>query len=264
MTVLTDRDGSATETERRFIVAACCFLLVSMLSPSSALCAVAEQRMEIQDMSDKGSPIQVSGYMMLRHDSSNPFPFSYEESTSVKNVSAKSILLMVVHLEATSGPGSDERYSQEYFFADALAPGQVEVNHEPERKFGVAVVNGEPLSYKRDPHPAAQAHAEFVQFSDGSTWGDADSAEHLLEARRQTLAELNRLEHLYEQAGESAFLDEFARADDFDNIFRQLKSGCSDKAAKPNCAYNSVHRTFVIAKQHEAEINSSAGVETKQ
>lgn len=108
----------------------------------------------------------------------------------------KSILLMIVHLEATSGPGQDEKDSQEYFFGDALAPRQAEISHDPEQRFGTSVVNGEPLPYKKDPHPAGQAHAEFVQFSDGSTWGDADSATDVFETRRKTLEELDLLEHL--------------------------------------------------------------------
>ena len=237
------------------------FLSVALLSPNSASCTVSEQRMEVHDLSDKGSPIQISGYMALRYDSENRFPYSYEQSTSVKNVSSKPILLMIVHLEATSGPGEDEAYSQEYFFGDALAPGQVEVNHDPEWRFGTSVTNGEPLPYRKDPHPAAQAHAEFVQFSDGSTWGDADSAKNVLQTRRETLEELDLLEHLYEQAGESAFLDEFARADDSLNVIRQIKDGCSEKPVDPKCAHDIVHRTFLTAKKHDAAINPELAVE---
>jgi hypothetical protein len=236
-------------------------LLVALFGPSSASCSVSEQRLEIQDTSDKGSPIQISGYMTLRYDSENRLPFSYEESTSVKNVSAKSILLMVVRLEASSGPSQDEKYSQEYFFGDALAPGQVEVNNNPEQRFGAAVVNGEPLPYKKDPHPAAQAHAEFVQFSDGSTWGDADSATGVLELRRKTLEELDLLEHLYEQADESAFLEEFAQADDFIGVLRQMKDRCTGKTADSKCAHNIVHRTFLTAKEHEAAITPHLPIE---
>jgi hypothetical protein len=239
----------------------CLFLPVAVLSPNSASCTVSKQRMEIQDLSDKGSPIQISGYMALRYDSENRFPFSYEQSTSIKNVSSKSILLMVVHLSATSGPGQDETYSQEYFFGDTLAPGQVEVSHDPEQRFGASVVNGEPLPYRKDPHPAAQAHAEFVQFSDGSTWGDADSAKDVFETRRKTLEELDLLEHLYEQAGESAFLDELARADDSLNVIRQIKDECSEKTADPKCTHNIVHRTFLTVRKHDAGINPEIAVE---
>jgi hypothetical protein len=246
---------------RRLVVFSCFFVPVAVLSPSPASCTVTEQRIEIQDQSDKGSPIQISGYMILGYDRTNRFPFSYEQSTSVKNVSTKSILLMIVHLEASSGPGHDEKYSQEYFFGDALAPGQVEANHDPKQRFGAAVVNGEPLPYKRDPHPIAQARAEFVQFSDGSTWGDADSAEGVFETRRKTLEELDLLEHLYEQAGESAFLEEFAQADDFLDVLRQMKYRCSEKTADSKCAHNIVHRTFLTAKEHEVAISPHVPVE---
>jgi hypothetical protein len=250
-------------TRKSLVVFTGFFLLVAVLGPSSASCSVAEQRMDIRDRSDKGSPIQISGYMILGYDGANRFPFSYEESTSVKNVSTKSILLMIVHLEASSGPGHDETYSQDYFFGDALAPGQVEVNHNPEQRFGATLVNGEPLPFEKDPHPAAQAHAEFVQFSDGSTWGDADSATNVLEDRRKTVEELDLLEHLYEQAGESAFLDEFARADDFlDNVMRQIKDRCGEKTADSKCAHNTVHRTFLVAKEHTAAMSPDVAIET--
>jgi mannitol/fructose-specific phosphotransferase system IIA component len=238
-----------------FAFAGLCLLFIA-LGSEYAWCAAVEQRMEIRDLSDKGSPIQISGHMTLGYDSANQFPFSYQESLSIKNVSAKSILLMVVHLEATSGPGSDETFSQEYFFGDPLAPEQVEAHDFPEQRFGTTLVNGEPMPYKPDPRPAAQAHAEFVQFSDGSTWGDEDSAQNALGIRRQTMGELDLLEHVYEQAGESAFLDELAKADEFLNVISQLKSRCSDKAMYTSCTHKGVHQTFVTAKEHEAALNS--------
>jgi len=246
---------------KSLVLFGCFFVSVAVLSSSSASAGVTEQRTEIRDLSDKGSPIQISGYTILGYDSTNQFPFSLERSTSVKNVSPKSILLMVVRLEASSGPEQDEKYSQEYFFADVLAPGQVEVNHDPEQRFGTPVVSGQSLPYKKDSHPAAQAHAEFVQFSDGSIWGDADSAINVLSIRRRTLEELDLLEHLHEQADESAFLDEFARADDFLNVIRQMKDMCREKTADSKCAYDLVHRTFLIAKEHAAAVNPDVAVE---
>src|SRR5258708_56503 len=166
--VMINRDHrSAT---RKLLVLFSCFLVpVVVLRLSSASDTITQQRMEIQDLSDKGSPIQISGYIILGYDRTNRFPFSYELSTSVKNVSTKSILLMIVRLKASSGPGRDEKYSQAYLLGDPHGPGQAEANHEPAQRFGTTLVNGEPLPYKKDPHPAAQAHAEFVQFSDGST-----------------------------------------------------------------------------------------------
>jgi len=60
MIALTNRDRR-TATGRSLVVFMCFFLPVAVLGPNSASCAVSEQRMEIQDLSDKGSPIQISG-----------------------------------------------------------------------------------------------------------------------------------------------------------------------------------------------------------
>jgi hypothetical protein len=253
--------GSRSTPQKRLVLYSCLFVPVLVLCLGSASAGVTELRMEIQDLSNKGSPIQISGYMILRYDRANQFPFSYEQSTSVKNVSTKSILLMIVRLEASSGPGRDEKYSQEYFFADPLGTGQVEISHGPEQRFGTSLINGEPLPYKKDPHPAAQAHAEFVQFSDGSTWGDADSAADALDARRKIVEELDLLEHLYEQAGEAAFLDQFARADVVPDVIRQMRDRCGEKTADSKCPYSVVHRTFLIAKEHQAAINPDVALE---
>lgn len=249
------RDRGAA-TGRRLLVSVGSFLLFVALVPHSALCAVVEQHMEIKDRSGKRSPIQISGHMTIAYDSANRFPFSYQKSISIKNISAKSILLMVVHFGATSGPLRDERFSQEYFFGESLAAGDAEAHDFPEQRFGATIVNGQSVPYKKDPHPAAQARAEFVQFTDGTTWGNPESAEDVLSLRQKTLAELDLLQHLYEQKGESAFLDELSQADDFSNVFGQLKGMCNDKSAKANCLYSAVLRTLTATRTHEATINS--------
>jgi len=233
------------------------FLLVSALAPRLAMCEVVEQFMEIQDRSDKGSPIQIAGHMTLGYDKTNQFPFSYQESLSIKNVSTKAILLMVVQFDATSGPARDEKFSQEYFFGDALGPGQVEAHDFPAQRYGTPLVNGEPVPYQPDLHPTAEAHAEFVQFGDGSTWGDADAATNVLGLRQKTLAELDLLEHLYEQRGESAFLEELAKADGLLSVIYQLKRRCENKPAYVNCTYESVHQTLATAREHEAALNAA-------
>lgn len=207
----------------------------------------------------KGSPISVLGYVTYRYDESNKFPFSYQENIAARNVSDKSVLLMVIHLEAAGTPGQDETYSQEYFFGGALKPGAIEVRDEPGASFGRAVNGIFLIDSGHDPHAIAKVRVEFVQFSDGSTWGDADSAKNVLDMRAETLTELDKLEHIYEQAGEDAFLEEFARADDHLSVIGQLKGACRDKAKTSNCGHNAVQRTIDVAKEHQTEIDS--GVE---
>jgi hypothetical protein len=241
----TRRRGAATS--RRLLLSAGYFPLMAVLTLCPALCAQVGQSMEIQDLSGKGSPIRISGRMRVGHDSANQLPFSFQASFSIKNASPKGILLMVVNLQASNAAGL--QFAQEYFFGDAFAPGQVESHDVPEIRLGRG---------KLDPHAAAQAHAEFVQFADGSTWGDVHSAQSVLSDRGKTLAELDLLEHLYEQKGESAFLDEFARADDTLNVIRTLKTRCRDNPPESNCAHKAVHRTFVTATEHAAGLGSGA------
>jgi hypothetical protein len=232
------------------------FLLIALIDPNGASCSAVERRMRLRDVSAKESPISVSGYVTYRYDDSKNFPFSYQENISAKNVSSKSVLLMVMHVEANGTPGRDETYSQEYFFENALEPGAVEVHDEPGTSFGQAV-NGTPLiDSEHDPHAVAKVRVEFVQFSDGSTWGDAGAAEHVLKMRSETLAELDKLEHIYEQAREDAFLEELARADDYLPVISQLKGGCRNKAKTSNCAHNAVQRTIDAARDHQTEMDS--------
>jgi hypothetical protein len=232
------------------------FLLIVLFGRDAALCAAVERRTVLQDVSEKGSPISVVGYITYRYDDSKRFPFSYKETFCAKNVSHKSVLLMVMHIEASGTPGRDETFSQEYFFGDALEPGAVEVDDDPGRSFGQSV-NGAPLvNSEQDADAVAKVRLEFIQFSDGSAWGDAALAENVLKKRSETLAELDTLEHIYEQAGEEAFLEEFAQADDSLPTISQLKHACTDKANTPTCAHDAVQRTINIVTNHQARMDS--------
>jgi hypothetical protein len=218
------------------------FLLIALLGPDTVSCAAVERRMELQDVSEKGSPITVSGYVTSRYDDSKKLPFSYQENILARNVSNKSLLLVVMHLRVSGTPGRDETFLQEYFFGNALEPGAVDVNDEPGASFG-RTVNGVPLvASEHELDAVARVRVEFVQFGDGSSWGDAKFAENVLKMRSDALAELYTLEHIYEQAGEEALLEELARADDYLPVINQLKWACRDKAKKSDCAHDAVQR----------------------
>ena len=100
---------------------------------------------------------------------------------------------------------------------------------------------------------------EFVQFSDGSTWGDTDSAKNVLDMRAETLTELDKLEHIYDRLERMHLKNNLAPADDHLSVIGQLKGACRDKAKTSNCGHNAVQRTIDVAKEHQTEIDS--GVE---
>jgi hypothetical protein len=56
----------------------------------------------------------------------------------------------------------------------------------------------------------ASAEIEFVQFQDGSTWGDSDTETEAFQARSATLQKLRSLQRVYAEQGEKAFLDALA------------------------------------------------------
>lgn len=237
-------------------------LLISFFAGGKAMGAVVERRMELQDVSGKESPVVLSGYVTFRCDSNNErLPFSYHDDLSAKNVSAKGILLMLVHLEATGagGPGHDQTDSFEYFFMDALAPRAVEVHDSSGTSFGEIVNDIPQTCYQPDRNPLAKAEVSFVQFTDGSTWGDLESATGDLSNRRETLAALDSLEHTYEQAGEDAFLEEFDRVDISLIWISSLRNGCVGSVRRAECLHQAVQRRLNAAQAHQLSIGSAAG-----
>jgi hypothetical protein len=187
--------------------------LLALLGSTFASAVVVEKRMKLRDVSDSGSPIRVSGQLTFRDDGSQVTPFSYEITATTKNVSSKSMLLMVIHFEASGmgGPGHDERYSQEYFFTEPLEPGAIEKYESGHGSFGPREALASPGADREPEPPSAAASVEFVQFSDGSTWGDPDAAADAFEIRRSTGCQLEALEHIYEQSGSKPFGTNFRR-----------------------------------------------------
>jgi hypothetical protein len=125
---------------------------------------------------------------------------------------------MAIHVEAsgTGGPPHDENYTEDYLFSELLQPGSVEARNFPAQSFGTSVNGSVETCRRPDPKLTATATIEFVQFSDGLTWGDEDIAQFALDARSKAVAELDWLEHIYEQRGNDSFLEELSRADGSD------------------------------------------------
>jgi hypothetical protein len=232
------------------------FFLIAFLAPRGVSASVVERQIELHDVSGATSPIRVSGRVAFRCDSSNSLPFSYKVSFAARNVSAKSIVMMALHIDAMGlgGPGHDEKYLQDYFFSDAVAPGDSDIHDSQQGSFGQSV-NDKPMTCAEpDPNPLASVKVEFIQFGDGSTWGDPAFAKAGFERRREMLAELDRLEHVYEQAGADAFLGEFQQQDNF--TIHVLKNHCLGKEASLECLDQGILRMLGAARTHEADMGS--------
>jgi hypothetical protein len=233
-------------------------LLLALLSSTYVSGAVVEKRMKLRDVSESGSPIRVSGQLTFRDDGSRVTPFCYRITATAKNVSSKSMLLMVIHFQASGmgGPGHDEQYSQEYFFMEPLEPDAIEKYESGHLSFGPREAPVSPDADRKPEPPTATASVEFVQFSDGSTWGDADAAADAFEIRQHTVRELEALEHIYEESGEQAFRAELSKETYLPTV-GALKSICGGKEDYSSCARDAVRRTIERADANEAAANTS-------
>jgi hypothetical protein len=138
-----------------------------------------------------GTPISATGKISVRETvAANEVKSSWEENVVATNRSTKPILLLIGDFDAV-GPHSNggTRLTMEYFFGDAISPG--ETFSLVERTFGQHFCCINPLNEARQPKAAF--HLTFVQFWDGSTFGDAAQAEDALANRDRTLKALRTL-----------------------------------------------------------------------
>jgi hypothetical protein len=81
--------------------------------------------------------------------------------------------------------------------------------------FPVAVPGGHcgsgPGEVSDSTAPTASVETVFVQFVDGTAWGDPESAQAAFDERRETLRELGKLEPLLRDGEEQQLKDELSR-----------------------------------------------------
>ena len=232
-----------------------CVLLAAVAGSGGAPRAAAQVQIKLLDISGDSSPIHVSGYVTFSDNPSKVTRYSYQVTASAANTANKDILLMVMHFEASAGnaPGLDDTYRHEYFFSSkALEPGVSESVHGSPLIVSPPFVDGQPVwtSGPSTSEPKATAQVEFVQFSDGSTWGDPEAAKDDLKARQATLQELELLERTYRSSGESAFRDQLSRQV-FLSCITSLKSSCKDKRDYSRCALNKIREMLEVARNRQ-------------
>jgi hypothetical protein len=142
---------------------------------------------KFQDVSAKGSPLSLK---IDKIDSTDPDPYVIAHNNSGKGVLA---IVALMNFKDATGQGFPLTTQQDYAFKFGVLK-----SHE-ER--GVA-----PVNIDSDIKVSEGVGAVlFVQFEDGSTWGDTGAGKQLLDSRPKRLAFLKRLVELYYQSGQDAF-----------------------------------------------------------
>jgi hypothetical protein len=142
---------------------------------------------KFQDLTAKGAPVS----LRVKADHSDMGPYA-----AVRNNSSKGILLMFSIVKTTDDQGRVlpcEGRMDYAFKSGILAP--------QEERFACPIDVSDPGAKITEMAGAVL----FVQFEDGTTWGNPDVAKNLLAARPQKLEFLKRLVQAYYESGQDAF-----------------------------------------------------------
>lgn len=238
-------------------------LLFTLLGCISLPLAAQVKTLQVTDVSVPSSPIRVSGSLIVAQSieasprcvsvhSERCAVVSTQNDISVRNVGAIPILAFTVEMGAHLSDGNSypSRIMQsEKIFGALLPPGA----SEPLHVFGGLEIT--PLGPGDEPFaPASEARVVFVQFADGSTFGDQKAGEKLLLMRQQSLEALAQLDAIYARQGEQAF-DKAARQP---NAGGMLGIAQFEKEDGPAATIARIRRMLATAKQRLAAMNAQA------
>src|SRR5215831_19026130 len=202
----------------------------------------------LRTVSGHRNPIRVDGYLTFRDDPVANIRF-YWVHASVKNLSKKSISYWSVRIETKvkSGPALNLSHSHDYFFTgDALPLDGSESLESCPIELVLRPTNGE-QKHATAPASVATVHVDWVQYSDGSSWGDLDAAARVHQERRYTLDKIQSLQKLYSEQGEKAFLDALEEPT-ADQCFEQTKAICRRQSTDSgSCVRKAIQQMLTTA-----------------
>jgi hypothetical protein len=170
---------------------------------------VGMREVAVVDKTEPGSPLQVSGHVSFDESVvDNQVTSSRSENIRARNVSGKRMLLLVAYFEEAGSRSSGEDFElvvDKFFQDETILPGEEVIllqrpmgEHHTSEPFRMSLDDKSP--------PIAEFLLRFVQFSDGSTFGDPAAATKWINSRKSVLQALRALRQAYRDGGEAAFL----------------------------------------------------------
>jgi hypothetical protein len=232
-------------------------ILITMQLISAAIC-FCQIKIPLVDISAPGSPVRISGTVLFQDDTAAALRYTYLIDGSMTNVSSKEILLTIIHISDTGvgGLGLNHTVAVERFFgSNDLNPGGVEgINHSPIR-LGPAVSAGSVPAETATSPSATTAELVFLQFADGSTWGDPDAGREQLSVRTKTLGELHKLGLILNERGGPDLKSELLRVGQFQfPAIDSLVQSCMNETAP--CLTHRLRSMLKQAELHETEMRA--------
>lgn len=210
---------------KSIVLSAFCFFLTSaFLCPSSAGQDTTDKLIEvpITDVTAGGSPLEVHGKALIHEVITGPkLEWSWGQKVVVKNISDKAITLVFATLTELgrhpesghpAGLGNGPTYIivEDRFFAETeIRPSDSVVlrDAKPGTLGEGCCVN----SIDKIRLPEADFKVLFVQYADGSIFGNPAAADDVFTYRKRTLGALRQLTQTQANGGEENFAAEFNR-----------------------------------------------------
>ncbi|HEY6765635.1 MAG TPA: hypothetical protein VI386_12750 [Candidatus Sulfotelmatobacter sp.] len=216
------------------------------------------------------NPLEARGGGLLRELArANELEWSWGERVTVKNLSGNPILLYVVSItevgrhvppagrHSAPGNGSIYRLEDDMFFSEKLfGPGESLVLRETMPGTPIVDCCINPLAKLRDP--SVEYRLLFVQFADGSTFGDPAEAQDVLSMRQRIVNDLLKLRQSYGDRGVSGFTDTLNERSAFSvtSVYKQILSKFTDEGVL--AAVGEAERIIAIAERHAGEITGAS------
>jgi hypothetical protein len=159
------------------------------------------------DKSDLGSPLHSDGSAVLSQTiSGNQVYLHYQDDWKTVNVSSKPVMAMVetISIRYPDGHLSDKTFEHESFFhPHVLAPGEAISLIPPNSGSGTEIVSA---GNEETTEPACELTTRWAEYADGTSWGTASYATHLLQVRQDIWSALAHLNHIYQTQGADKFV----------------------------------------------------------
>ena len=190
----------------------------------------------VVDKSDLGSPLKISGTASFTElIVANSVKSSSSFKVDAQNVCEKAIILVLAYFDEAGphGVGTHQVIQLDHFFWGDIAPGVsfVLARSHPGRRTSADQIS--PL--RPADEPKAEISVQYVQFADGSTFGDETTAKDILGTRSAILDALRRLDNARSNKEFLALLAQKIQPDDADSFletFRHTEKHLGTAAAR--------------------------------
>jgi hypothetical protein len=209
----------------------------------------------VTDTSESGSPLKVSGTASFTEEiARNAVTFSGDYKVDARNVSDKGIILVLAEFDEGGPHGAKRRHviQLDHFFWDEIASGQSFVLARGDPAKRVPGCCETPLTPAAEP--TAEIRVRYIQFADGSTYGDDRTAENALRLRSAIREALVLLDNIGNDQEFLSLLAQRTKTEDVDDFLDSMRH--TVKTHGTATARKQVHTAVTAAANHAAAMRS--------